>query len=347
MPPKLPKCSCLKHTEFVKEGLKFKVYNIETSKKYNKPFLRQCYENGFLTSRCMYLCDLCAEHIKQISVCENSHGSDQGASASKKFHSSTTTNVDTILSNLFDHLVSASEQECNYVYQRIGKFLQQSVFTNAFNISQNYKDVVNLSFSNPKDMLNVFDSNVLHLVCGLTNTEVQTASRQKLMCLISTLEHILYLRNSNTVLPMCFVQNIISYFSTRSRKVLETMNITGPHGSYTTCQQWLAKQSEVNRLTNKVDSQCNNITFFDNCQKVGRTWHIHLNNKVVSNTFTSVIHLSPEVEAAFIQSAADLSPSQWLYPLKSAEELLPLMVRHIEEADATFRYTLKNVLYCY
>ena len=188
---------------------------------------------------------------------------------------------------------------------------------------------------------------LLQFLLSLTNVNLETASQTTLFSLLCTLKNIYYLRHRNVVLPLNFAISLIVYSLTRSKLSLQAINKTGPCGSYSTIQTWLTNTSENVKLNgeNKVSILHDVQKFIDNCQVIGRTWNVHLNNKVKASVITNIIHITPsQLANPPIQSLPDLSPSRWQFPRMAAGDAEQLFLDFIRSADEEFRYVSQTQL---
>ena len=100
----------------------------------------------------------------------------------------------------------------------------------------------------------------------------ERCSVKKQVALIRSVEDVYYLRNLNLITPMAFGLNLLTFFVTGSKTAITYNGASSPSGGYTSIL------STLNDLTLKP-LECPNgdvDTFFDNCQVVGKNYHVHL-----------------------------------------------------------------------
>lgn len=338
----MPNCGCTKHEVFSQLCIydaSVKLYHVEKSKMVSQIVLNEGIKRGFITRKSMYLCSVCISCLKVMSPLVSE--SDQQPSSGKRPYF----DVNQTLSEFFTCLSEGlfSHEQLSNIYNRLGDFISFAIYTQACSFSKLYKDSNVLTDSFPEgNSYGISKMNLLlvSFLCGITNIDMTSCKYDLLLCFLSVLEGIYYLRHRNVVLPLSFATSLIVYSATRSRLALTLLNKLGPYGSYTTCKSWLKSTSKAIRDSgkNKVSVLKDVQTFINNCQVVGKTWNVHLNNKVKASVITTVIHVIPESQAQPpIQSNPDLSPRKWLHPPLSAAESQPLFAAHIEEADSVFR----------
>lgn len=136
--------------------------------------------------------------------------------------------------------------------------------------------------------LHTHNSVLSHFLQGITDTNITTSPQTKLLSLSYAMHQIHHTRCLTFTSPLCFSNNLVLYFLTKSKKAVNLWGSLGPYGSYTTLMKWLSRQS-MQPLQRPVDGDV--ITFFDNNQVVGKTHRVKVQQKVPISVITTSIHI--------------------------------------------------------
>ena len=108
---------------------------------------------------------------------------------------------------------------------------------------QKLQDIDSLIEYNPLSWLQDRPPELVHFLSQLTNTDLNTCSKNKCMLLCKIIEQIYYVRNSKLVLPCHFTESVMSYSLTNSKSYCNFVSNRGPGGSYTSLSSWLNRIS--------------------------------------------------------------------------------------------------------
>ena len=167
----------------------------------------------------------------------------------------------------------------------------------------NCTDASFLQTLNAADQLENIDKSVLAFLNALavngTDKKVKT---------LNAYEHLVSLALNNYIGALNFALNLISYFISGSRNIVELRSRYSPAGSYSFVMGYL------NRNTQKsLETPANNdITVaFDNNQIMARNWNVQNNSKAFISVITTMICLVPP-QITNLQKDPLLKPSVWL-----------------------------------
>lgn len=100
-------------------------------------------------------------------------------------------------------------------------------------------------------------------------------------------EYFVHLLHPNTILSLCFMENLLMYNATNSKQAVNLLGDSGPYGHYHAVKDWLSNQS-MEPLP-YPENDC--VAKFDNNQVKGRSWKIKVNNKVQSSVVTTICQI--------------------------------------------------------
>lgn len=99
-------------------------------------------------------------------------------------------------------------------------------------------------------------------------------------------EYFVHLLLPNTILSLCFMENLLMYNATNSKQAVNLLGDSGPYGHYHAVKDWLSNQS-MEPLP-YPENDC--VAKFDNNQVIGRSWKIKVNN-VQSSVVTTICQI--------------------------------------------------------
>ena len=118
----------------------------------------------------------------------------------------------------------------------------------------------------------------------------ENCSVKKKVALIKPIEDVYYLRNLNIIMSISFGLNLFTFFVTGSKTAIAYNGASSPSGGYSSIL------STLNDITLKpLDCPSGDVdTFFDNCQVVGKNYHVHLQATPVSVITSIVTYCAPK-----------------------------------------------------
>ena len=222
------------------------------------------------------------------------------------------TKKDTLsLSDKLDEVVKAleykkfTEEQLTRLAEALGRSQGYNIFADGVLLAQDSKDLNFLKQFKPDEWLANRNKILLAFLCGAGMVE-ERCSVKKQVALIRSVEDVYYLRNLNLITPMAFGLNLLTFFVTGSKTAITYNGASSPSGGYTSIL------STLNDLTLKP-LECPNgdvDTFFDNCQVVGKNYHVHLQATAPVSVITSTVHIV-HPNSGQVQQKVDLSPAYW------------------------------------
>ena len=177
----------------------------------------------------------------------------------------------------------------------------------------NGHDIEELTNLRPSNYLKKRPVEIIKLIATLCGIESINENCDEKRCLViaKIIELIYNMRNSRLVMPVSFIENLITYTTTHSRNLVTYLSKVSPAGAYTFLESWFT--------THAVDPiQFPNglvRSIFDNEQKVGKTWRIKMNKRFPLSVITSHANISLDTNNN-IQEKERLMPKfgvRWSY----------------------------------
>ena len=168
------------------------------------------------------------------------------------------------------------------------------------------ESLTDISFIQTLNASNNLD-NIDKVVLSFLNA-IALNENDKKVKILNAYEHLVNLSVSKYIGPLNFSLNLISYFISGSRNIVELGSRYSPAGSYKFVTEYLRKNSsESLELPPKTDV----AVFFDNNQIMARNWNVQYNSKALISVITTMISLVPPVDTN-LQQNPQLKPTTWL-----------------------------------
>ena len=189
---------------------------------------------------------------------------------------------------LFDKVITKmSEDQLPTISSLIGKNIRAQVKSDASKLKSKYKRIKELSGYDDcqsKSSSNPTLVSFLKATCGIDSL-VHKRQTYQLALVIEGVEKLCY---PNIVYPFAFLNNFHNYAETGSRSTVIMNRIGAGGGQYDTISNWLSNLSSSPAEPPKGDVD----HAFDNNKKIGKTWHVSVNNKVKASVIATHIWLS-------------------------------------------------------
>ena len=311
MPPKRT-CSCKIH-ETNAESTHVVVQNLETCKKFSKTVISFLVEEGKLSPRAKLLCNTCYE---KACLRYGHNENDSNVVKKQKTEKYTVDEFVQLINNK-----SVDEINMRKIMKATGSYLHDELYNN---VDINYTEkhtLENMSYSHE---LSAYPNVLCDFLLALA------ASTDKCAQILNSAEVLTYLVNSNFIGKLNFSMNLISYFMTGSRTLVEVRSRYSPSGSYTTLLKYLDKYSQHR---NEIPKDKDIVIFFDNNQVLTRNWNVKYDSKALVSVVTTLISLCPP-NSTQLQRNPSLSPMQWLHDVNMGEVA---ELYKVEQLDNSFR----------
>lgn len=274
----MPSCKCDKHDEISKE-LEFKVYSLHKGKKIKVAAVRKLIELNLLDSRSSALCTACEDYALKLI---NSEGNENQESKRPRFNE-TNSKTDELLKLIINKEIS--ESDLLTLCKSIGEN-QRDTFQKYISENKNkYKDENYMTQFDLKREIGMLPPVVLTFLTALCGEDVDNMHHKCTGTIIKIFEHLASMCDSKYVGPLCFLENLITYFLSGSSQILDILNKFSPNGSYSTVYNWLNEKSKDPLVfTSKEDTIC----FFDNNQILSRNWRVKYNSTYSVSVVTTV-----------------------------------------------------------
>jgi 7-cyano-7-deazaguanine synthase in queuosine biosynthesis len=188
-------------------------------------------------------------------------------------------------------------EKLSIVAGKIGNNISPELKTDARYVTNNYKAQVETA---PQEWI----TNRNPVVVSFLKSINESASSVQL---IHAINAIYFISFSSCIMPFSFAINLLIYFFVRSKQVANVLFRHGPYGSYDSIRGWLDRGAEKPLTPPTGDL----VVAFDNDQVLGKSWRVHVSNKMKYSVITSVLYLvcNPLLS---LQKHIALSPSMWL-----------------------------------
>ena len=288
MPPKRA-CSCSDHNESSSE-LDNAVYRID-GKKFKKQVIEYLVSEGALQSYHTYLCQNC--YNKGLEKTE-------GVKLARKPELYTFEEFCKSISE--DEFDSEQVIELSSVF---GTMMRKRLVT-----VRSCTDTSFLENLNAADHIVNIDRTVVSFLNALALNE-----SDKKVKILNAYEHLVSLAVTNYIGPLNFGLNLISYFISGSRNIVDIGSRYSPAGSYSFVTGYLNKNS-IDSLEIPTDNDFS--VFFDNNQIMARNWNVQYNSKALISVITTLACLIPP-KPSTLQMNPRLKPSLWLKGIDNIE----------------------------
>ena len=267
-----------------------------------------------------YVCDICVQFCQSELAQEGKKATAEASSVIDSL-SSPISQVDN--SSPADIVQKCTNSELLEVAKVLGKRIAGSISEDARNITKQQRV--------PLKPLNEW----LHarnpiLVTFLRNINESASS----VSLVHAINAIYFIAYAHAIMPFSFAVNLIIYFLVRSKQVAQILFRHGPYGSYDSVRDWISRSSH-NRLPTPVGDT---VVVFDNEQVLGKSWRIHVGNKMKCSVITSVLYLIVD-PLSQLQKRLDLSPFNWLPFINSN----PCTLKDVTDYEAPFLSAFKSL----
>lgn len=165
---------------------------------------------------------------------------------------------------------------------------------------QEHKSAEGLKKLDLETYFKTFDPSLCCLLEGFTSGK-KRRDRYRLIP-ESQSEYFVHLLRPNTILSLCFRENLIMCNATNSKQAVNLSGDSGTYGHYHALKDWMSNQS-MEPLP-YPENDC--VAIFDNNQVICRSWKIKVNNKVQSSVVTTIFQI--EYPSYNLQRQVNLKP---------------------------------------
>ena len=215
-------------------------------------------------------------------------------------------------------------------------------------LSNVYNNIDEMKILDSKLVINQFNSGILSFIEGLTGRCFNmTHDKQVLFKIGVSLESIYYLKNSNLVLPHCFLTNIIETITSGSKTVTAVNGKVLPASGDTLVRYWLKEHgSEVLSTPTHGDLE----VWYDNIGKyIVKSYRINSEHNLTPTVVTATQNILL-TSNDFIQSMVEYSPNRWPGRDMPEEKIQQKMLELVQGGISDFReyrFTFLNSLFEY
>ena len=310
MPPKRA-CSCSAHASTeVDNG---NVYRI-SGKKYKRKVIEYLVSEGLLQPYHTYLCEAC--YTNGLDKIEDEDGK---LDDEPKLYT-------------FEEFVHCIEDECFDDVQNITLFTMfGKIMRKKLGSVKSCTDSSFLQQLNADDYLGNADENVLAFLNALALND-----SDKKVKILNAYEHLVSLVVTNYIGALNFALNLITYFISGSRNIVDLGSRYSPAGSYSYVLNYLNKTS-LNALKPPPNSDI--CVFFDNNQIMARNWNVKYNSKALISVITTMVSLVPPIITT-LQKNPQYKPYVWLssIDIKEAGDVEKDRIFRIERNKFILKY---------
>ena len=133
-------------------------------------------------------------------------------------------------------------------------FIQKDIFTDGMSLRAEYKNVDYLATLDSMDFLRQRNILLTSFLNGCINYNYQKLTNKTLLYAIAvSIEMVYYLRNTNLILPHCFLLNLTQMFVSNSKTTSVINGKVSPSAGYTSYKKWIQCQGAVCNKTPKGD----------------------------------------------------------------------------------------------
>ena len=306
-------CKCTDHDIVSVNGDVEYLYTL-SSNDYNKRDWSWLIENGKLTKRNTFVCNLCLDYAKKNCIKENvSNTTQEQEQNTNSKHDNN--EEDEIICNIIKATIeslnnkSLSEQECSQLCISLVNYFNMEIFQNSklFMDDKTYKKPTLID--DVEKYLDLFPVGLVQFLTHITKYQKNTVNRRSNQ-LALIIEDIYATRNSKYVDPLRFSQGHVKWSLSGSKTADAIDKFSSACGSITTLQTFLNENAKetINECfpENDVD-----ILFADNTQKKGKTTCIKEDGTTPLNVARNVVFLQLNPPTNY-QSDFSLSPRHWL-----------------------------------
>ena len=179
-------------------------------------------------------------------------------------------------------ITEMSEDQLSTLSSLTGKNIRAQVKSHAWKFKSNYECIED--FSGYGACQSVTSSNptlvsFLKATCGIDLLAYKRQTYQ----LVRVIEGVKKLCYANIIYPLAFLNNLHNYIETGSISIVDMNGTITGGGQYDNISNWLSNlsSSPVEPLKGDVEYA------FDNIQKIGKTWHVSVDNKVKPSVMTT------------------------------------------------------------
>ena len=334
-------CRCKIHETAMgtSPGVKYVLYNTKTRNDFKRSSLKYLIANNHISEKSSNVCSFCL-HYAETKQKENSEETiEDYTSACSIAENEDIINSD-VICNAFENLCMLLENYNEHnddnvnlhvikLVNLIGKkFVMKNLKTT--DLKELYKDTRNLNSKQFLEKTNPILKSFLSSAIGVDLD--RTTCSQYMFKFAVVIEGIYHLLNQNTILPHCFMLNLIETFISGSKTVTALNGIVLPSASDTTYRNWLKEQGK-----NKLETPQGDIyVFVDNIGKyIVKNYRIKSDQNNKANVVTATVNI-PLKSDSFIQSKDDLKPGNWASG-KSENDIQTQMEKAITDGEEKFR----------
>ena len=334
-----------------------RLYKINSSHDYSRAVYNYLVDWKLLGQYASYVCDICIEHGKYLMA----EGTEKVASdvRLKKFVVENapqdavvpdTDDSDMVIEKIDEVMAKIRmngtkrvwservKQKVSELVSLIGKVFVGDLIGDEYNQIQSlYKNANYMSTLNTRSFLAERNLTLMSFL-----RSVLPQNRSDLYQLAMVVENIYHLKNSNLVLPHCFLSNLIQTFISGSKTVTSINGKVLAGGGDTTYRNYLQDNAKpISYPSGDSDIFIDNVGKYIN--KLYRVSHV---KNATPNVVTACINIPltmPSSQFKDLQRDAKLKPGNWQQGL-SEEEIQNKMRERIEEGQQDFRVFRLNYI---
>ena len=200
--------------------------------------------------------------------------------------------------------------------------------------SSSYKSVASLSVLDSKEFLKSCNQMLTTFLLSVTGRDIETMDKLMLYRFSVCIENIYHLKNSNLILPHCFVSNLIQRTTSGSRTVTEINAKTQPAASDASYRNWLNCQGSSPLTTPSGDID----VYIDNIGKyIEKAYRVSASKNRTPTVVTAVLNI-PLQSDENIQQRYELRPTEWNREGTIDEgDIQEQMLKVLEDSEIEFR----------
>lgn len=218
-------------------------------------------------------------------------------------------------------IASMGEEEFKKIVFQVGLRLASSTVIPK---EQEHKNAEGLKKLDLETYFETFDPGLCSLLEGLTSGKKRRGDID-LYQKAKVAEYIVHLLHPNTILSLCFMENLLMYNATNSKQAVNLLGDSGPYGHYHAVKDWLSNQSM--KPLPYPDNDC--VAIFDNNQVIGRSWKIKVNNKVQSSVVTTICQIA--YPSYNLQRQVNMKPKFWDFDVEKLKRLVRDMPNEVSD----------------
>ena len=360
-------CKCALHNDSTDNGTisPKRLYNI-ASRPFPRKYLDILIAHRQIGPYAKFICDLCVDRGRQLSDSNTSDAETNNVTTTEDdvTDSSSDNEIDMTneqeelieISDLIDDLMSKLQGKsiddfgdrtvCDKLTNLISlvgeKFVRPNLKKEYDAFSTSYKSVALLSTLDSMKFLSECNNILVTFLSSVIGRDIKTMDHLMLYRFSVCIETIYHLKNSNLILPHCFVQNLIQRTISGSRTVTDINGKTLPAASDPSYQKWLSQQGSKPLATPEKDID----VYIDNIGKyINKSYRVSVHKNRSPTVVTAVLNIPLQGDSfPSIQERMDLKPTEWLLPYTNEGDVQVKMLEILNACKMNFReYRFKYI----